>query len=66
MISQEGAMASIGSRCGRPVNSKFWTFYGVLSNVEYTVTVTDTRTGTVKTCKNPSGRFASMADTNAF
>ena len=51
---------------GRPVNGHFWLFYGALSNVEYTVTVTDTQTGTVKTYKNPSGRFASVADTLAF
>ena len=51
---------------GRPVNNKFWLFYGALSNVEYTVTVTDTQTGTVRTYKNPSGRFASAADTSAF
>jgi ELWxxDGT repeat protein len=51
---------------GRPVNNKFWVFYGALSNVEYTVTVTDTQTGKVRTYKNPSGRFASVADTSAF
>jgi len=51
---------------GRPVNNKLWVFYGALSNVEYTVTVTDTQTGTVRTYKNPSGQFASVADTNAF
>jgi hypothetical protein len=41
-------------------------FYGALSNVEYTLTITDTQTGTVRTYKNPSGRFASVADTGAF
>jgi ELWxxDGT repeat protein len=51
---------------GRPVNGKFWVFYGALSNVEYTVTVTDTQTGKMHVYKNPSGRFASVADTNAF
>jgi ELWxxDGT repeat protein len=51
---------------GHPVNGHFWLFYGALSNVEYTVTVTDTQTGTMKTYKNPSGRFASVADTEAF
>src|SRR6185436_8700019 len=51
---------------GRPVNGKFWLFYGALSNVEYTVTVTDTETGVVRTYRNPSGRFASVADTGAF
>ncbi len=51
---------------GRPVNGKFWLFFGALSNVEYTVTVTDTQTGAVRTYRNPSGRFASVADTTAF
>ena len=51
---------------GTPLNGKFWVFYGALSNVEYTMTVTDTETGEVKTYKNPSGRFASVADTGAF
>ncbi|HKV11912.1 MAG TPA: ELWxxDGT repeat protein [Thermoanaerobaculia bacterium] len=51
---------------GRPVNNKFWVFYGALSSVEYTITVTDTETGKTKTYKNPSGRLASVADTTAF
>ncbi|HSK76602.1 MAG TPA: ELWxxDGT repeat protein [Thermoanaerobaculia bacterium] len=51
---------------GRPVNNKFWLFYGALSNVEYTLTVTDTETGKVKAYKNPSGRFGSVGDTGAF
>jgi ELWxxDGT repeat protein len=51
---------------GRPVNGKIWVFYGALSNVEYTLTVTDTETGAVKTYTNPLGRLASVADTAAF
>lgn len=51
---------------GTPLNGKFWVFYGALSNVEYTLTVTDTQTGAVKEYRNPSGRFASVADTAAF
>ena len=51
---------------GRPVNGHFWVFYGALSNVEYTVTVTDTMTGAVRTYKNPSGQFASVGDGGAF
>lgn len=47
-------------------NGRFWVFYGALSNVEYTLTVTDTVTGKVKTYKNPKGRFASVGDTEAF
>jgi ELWxxDGT repeat protein len=48
------------------VNGKFWVYYGALSNVEYTLRVTDTATGTVKTYTNPAGRFASTGDTDAF
>jgi ELWxxDGT repeat protein len=51
---------------GRPVNGRFWVYYGALSNVEYTVTVTDTMTGAVKTYKNPAGQFASVGDGAAF
>lgn len=51
---------------GTPVNGHHWVFYGALSNVEYTVTVTDTQTGKVNTYKNLSGQLASIADTGAF
>jgi len=51
---------------GRPVNGKFWVYYGALSNVEYTLTVTDTMTGKVKVYANPPGRFASAGDSSAF
>jgi hypothetical protein len=51
---------------GRPLNGKFWFFYGALSNVEYTLTVTDTETGVTKTYENPAGHFGSVADTSAF
>jgi hypothetical protein len=51
---------------GRPLNGRFWVFYGALSNVEYTLTVTDTATGARKTYRNPSGRFASVGDTAAL
>jgi predicted outer membrane repeat protein len=51
---------------GRALNGHFWVFYGALSNLEYTLTLTDTVTGNVKTYTNPSGRFASAGDTTAF
>jgi ligand-binding sensor domain-containing protein len=51
---------------GRPFNNKFWVFYGALSNVEYTIKVTDTWTGLSKTYFNPQGQLASVADTSAF
>ena len=51
---------------GRSVNGKFWVFYGSLTNVEFTLIVTDTLTGAVKTYVNPQGQMASVADTSAF
>ncbi|MDQ2978055.1 MAG: hypothetical protein M3R62_02460 [Acidobacteriota bacterium] len=51
---------------GRAFNNKFWVFYGALSNVQYTITVTDSITGTVKTYVNPNGNLASVADVVAF
>jgi hypothetical protein len=50
----------------RAINGKFWVFFGALSNVRYTVAVTDSVTGSVKTYVNPSGSFASVGDTAAF
>jgi photosystem II stability/assembly factor-like uncharacterized protein len=50
----------------RVINARFWVFYGALSDVAYTVTVTDTATGAVKRYENPSGHLASVADTDAF
>ncbi len=51
---------------GREVNSRFWLFYGALSDVEYTLTATDTLTGAVREYVNPAGRLASVGDTDAF
>ena len=50
----------------RALNGKFWVFFGALSNVEYTLTVWDSVTGSSKTYQNPSGQFASVGDTTAF
>jgi len=51
---------------GRAFNNHYWVFYGALSDVAYTITVTDTQTGAVKTYENPSGHLASNADITAF
>jgi photosystem II stability/assembly factor-like uncharacterized protein len=51
---------------GRAFNGFFWVFYGALSDVQYTITVTDTQTGAQRTYLNPQGRLASVADTSAF
>lgn len=51
---------------GRQINGKWWVFYGALSNVGYSITVTDTLTGATRTYFNPQGQLASVADTAAF
>ncbi len=51
---------------GRAVNRHFWVFFGGLSNVAFTLEVTDLQTGVVETYQNPAGRFASVADVSAF
>lgn len=51
---------------GRSINGKWWVFYGSLTNVAFTLTVTDTQTGAVRAYTNPQGQLASVADTSAF
>jgi hypothetical protein len=51
---------------GTAFNGDFRVFYGALSNVEYTITVRDTMTGSVRTYFNAQGTLASGADTSAF
>jgi len=49
------------------VNQRFWVFSGGLTNVSTVITVTDTRTGAVKTYTNPqSTPFKPIQDTSAF
>ena len=51
--------------CG--INDHFWVFAAATTNVETTVTVTDTATEQVKTYTNPLGRAAeAITDTTAF
>ena len=51
---------------GRPVNGKFWVFYGALSDVEYTLTVTDLATGSERVYVNPPGNICGKGDTSAL
>jgi CSLREA domain-containing protein len=51
--------------CG--FNNRYWVFLSGLTNVQVTVTVTDTATGQVKTYTNPLNRtFRTVLDTGAF
>ena len=51
--------------CG--VNQRYWMFASGLTNVEVTLTVTDTRSGETKVYENPQGRnFRPVLDTTAF
>jgi hypothetical protein len=48
-------------------NSRFWVFSAGLTNVRVVLTVTDTRTGAIKTYTNPLNTFyAPLLDTGAF
>jgi hypothetical protein len=51
---------------GSAINGHYWVFYSALTNVGYTITVTDTETGEVRTYPNPPGDFLSFGDTEAF
>jgi hypothetical protein len=51
---------------GTDFNNAFWTFYGALSNVEFTVLATDTATGAQHGYFNPSRSFASLGDIDSF
>ncbi len=51
---------------GNGLNGHSWVFYGALSSVEYTLTVTDTRTGAARRYLNQPGQLASVGDTQAF
>ncbi len=51
---------------GRHINEHFWLFYGALSDLEYWITVTDTKTGAVQIYHNPPTEICGMADTAAF
>jgi hypothetical protein len=48
-------------------NQRFWVYAGGLTDVETTITVTDTMTGAVKTYVNPQGTsFRPIQDSSAF
>lgn len=51
---------------GGGLNDHFWVYYGSLSNVEFTLFVTDTVTGETRPYFNPLGSFGSYGDIEAF
>ena len=52
---------------GTVLNGKYWVFAAGLTNVNVVITVTDTKTGAVKTYTNPQGTaFQPIQDTGAF
>jgi hypothetical protein len=52
---------------GCSLNHRYWVFAGGLTNVQNTLTVTDTKTGVVKTYRNQqSTAFVPIQDTSAF
>ncbi len=51
---------------GREINGHFWFFWGAMTDVQYTITVTDMETGAVKTYGGEQGIQKSGNDINAF
>ncbi len=51
---------------GRALNGRFWLLYGGVSDVEYTLTVTDTVTGLSENYRNEQGSICGGVDTDAF
>ena len=51
--------------CG--INNRFWVFAGGLTDVEVSTTITDTKSGSVRSFNNPLGTaFRPIADSSAF
>ena len=59
------AVVKVLDACG--YNSRYWVYAGGLTDVQVVLTVTDTKTGTVKTYANPQKTaFQPIQDVNAF
>jgi len=65
-FNQENTELVVKMVDGRSNNGHFWFFHGGLSDVDYTITVTDTSTGAKRTYRNLPGILSSGADTSAF
>jgi photosystem II stability/assembly factor-like uncharacterized protein len=64
--SQTNLEVAVRLADGRPVNGRFWVLAGGLTNLEYTLTVTDAATWAVRRYHNRAGTLASLADFEAF
>jgi len=51
---------------GHVLTGKFWVFYGALTDVRYSLTVTDTATGASRIYRNRPGNFCGRGDTTAL
>ena len=51
---------------GRSVNDHFWVFAASLTDLEYTLRITDSATGAQREFHNPSGRLLVFSDVEAF
>lgn len=51
---------------GRPVSGTFWLYYGALTDLDYTLTVTDTTTGTERSYSGPREQICGGVDNGAF
>lgn len=59
------AVVKVLNACG--LNNSYWVFAGGLTDVRVELTLTDTKTGSMKTYVNPLGvKFAPIQDTSAF
>jgi len=60
------ANLEVGVKVLGPVNGYWWVFHGAGTDREYTLAVTDTVTGEVRSYVKPGGSFCGDADTQAF
>ena len=60
-------LVKVLNACVPALGNKYWVFFAATTNVELTVTVTDTLTGRFKVYTNPLGKAAApVQDTSAF
>ena len=66
-FSSDNVEAVVKVLNGCALNSEYWFFAGGLTNVDVVITVTDSRTGTIKQAHNPQGTaFQPIQDTSAL